>query len=82
MIVTDTTRLRLKVRRQQRKRAREQASITAVIIDVRNDYDTLVEYLAMKVRHCDWHGVSDAANDIRVFVAQHPDVELGEKNDL
>lgn len=31
---------------------------------------TLVEYLRMKVDTEDWHGVSDAANDLRVLDAQ------------
>jgi hypothetical protein len=29
----------------------------------------LVEYLKMKVEEADWHGVSDAANDLRVLEA-------------
>lgn len=28
---------------------------------------TLVEYLKLKVEQKDWHGVSDAANDLRVL---------------
>lgn len=31
---------------------------------------TLVEYLKAKVDQADWHGVSDAANDLRVLEAQ------------
>ncbi len=31
---------------------------------------TLIEYLLMKVKQQDWHGVSDAANDIRELDAQ------------
>lgn len=30
----------------------------------------LVEYLKAKVDQADWHGVSDAANDLRVLEAQ------------
>jgi hypothetical protein len=29
----------------------------------------------MKTEQRDWHGVSDAANDIRELVARHPEVE-------
>lgn len=32
---------------------------------------TLIEYLRQKVEIADWHGVSDAANDLRVLEAQH-----------
>lgn len=38
-------------------------------------YDALVEYLRQKTIARDWHAVSDAANDIRALVAQHPDLE-------
>jgi hypothetical protein len=31
---------------------------------------TLVAYLNMKVDESDWHGVSDAANDLRVMEAK------------
>lgn len=41
-----------------------------------NDYDEahrrLVQYLEMKTLQRDWHGVSDAANDLRVLEAQSP----------
>ena len=30
---------------------------------------TLVQYLLVKVQERDWHGVSDAANDLRVLEA-------------
>lgn len=36
--------------------------------------DTLVLYLLSCVERGDWHGVSDAANDLRVFEAKHPEV--------
>lgn len=32
--------------------------------------EKLIEYLLVKVFECDWHGVSDAANDLRVLEAQ------------
>lgn len=32
---------------------------------------TLIEYLQVKVTQADWHGVSDAANDLRVLEAEH-----------
>lgn len=31
----------------------------------------LVEYLKVKTQECDWHAVSDAANDLRVLEARH-----------
>lgn len=31
----------------------------------------LIEYLRMKVEEADWHGVSDAANDLRVLEAAY-----------
>lgn len=30
----------------------------------------LIDYLKVKVAESDWHGVSDAANDLRVMEAQ------------
>lgn len=33
------------------------------------DRDLLVRYLKMKVDQEDWHGVADAANDLREFDA-------------
>lgn len=30
----------------------------------------LIDYLRMKTDQCDWHGVSDAANDLRVLEAE------------
>ncbi len=32
--------------------------------------EVLIDYLKMKVDQADWHGVSDAANDLRVLEAQ------------
>lgn len=32
----------------------------------------LIQYLIAKTRVADWHGVSDAANDLRELEAQHP----------
>jgi hypothetical protein len=34
--------------------------------------DTLIAYLKVKVEAHDWHGVSDAANDLRVLEAERP----------
>jgi hypothetical protein len=43
--------------------------------DERDDaWLTLVAYLLLKVEECDWHGVSDDANDLRVMEARQ-DVE-------
>ena len=33
------------------------------------DKEIMIEYLLLKVRQGDWHGVSDAANDIREMQA-------------
>jgi len=38
--------------------------------DYRTKRDILIKYLQVKVSECDWHGVSDAANDLRVMEAQ------------
>lgn len=35
---------------------------------------SLIEYLKAKVHERDWHGVSDAANDLRVIEAKHPEL--------
>lgn len=32
---------------------------------------TLIQYLKVKADQADWHGVSDAANDLRVLEAEH-----------
>jgi hypothetical protein len=39
-----------------------------VYIRQRNAY---IDYLNLKVIEGDWHGVSDAANDLRVLEAKH-----------
>jgi len=40
-----------------------------------NEYEgqrtALIEYLKVKLDQSDWHGVSDAANDLRVLEAEH-----------
>lgn len=41
----------------------------------RTQYKALVDYLVIKVQLRDWHGVSDAANDIRELVAKYPELE-------
>ena len=40
------------------------------------DREILIQYMLMKVRQEDWHGVSDAANDLREM-----DARAGKKND-
>jgi hypothetical protein len=35
----------------------------------------MIDYLLMKVRHWDWHGVSDAANDLREMDASGKGVD-------
>lgn len=34
----------------------------------------LIDYLRMKADDCDWHGVQDAASDLRDLQAAHPSV--------
>jgi hypothetical protein len=40
-----------------------------------NNYEaqrqTLIDYLQLMVTRADWHGVSDAANDLRVLEAEN-----------
>lgn len=38
----------------------------------------LIEYLKVKTAESDWHGVSDAANDLRVLEAQRPTMSAAE----
>lgn len=44
--------------------------------DYKYGYNTrriyLIEYLRVKTQECDWHAVSDAANDLRVLEAKGP----------
>lgn len=35
-----------------------------------DDVDTMIDYLLLCARKRDWHGVSDAANDLRVLEAK------------
>jgi hypothetical protein len=35
-----------------------------------DDIEVMIAYLLLKVKEKDWHGVADAANDIRVMEAQ------------
>ena len=37
--------------------------------------EILIQYLLMKVRQEDWHGVSDAANDLREMDAKEKNSE-------
>jgi len=37
-------------------------------------YNIMIEYLKLKVHQADWHGVSDAANDIREMEAANPEL--------
>lgn len=38
-------------------------------------YSIMVGYLRLKFEERDWHGVCDAANDIRELIARHPEIE-------
>jgi hypothetical protein len=42
---------------------------------IEQQYDAIVRYLVSCLARKDWHGVSDAANDIRVMEAKHPILE-------
>ena len=35
--------------------------------------EALITYMLVKVQEADWHGVSDAANDLRVLEARYPE---------
>jgi len=37
---------------------------------IKTDREILIDYLLMKARQEDWHGVSDAANDLREMDAR------------
>lgn len=37
-------------------------------------YRIMVEYCKLKLAQRDWHGVCDAANDIRELLARHPEL--------
>jgi hypothetical protein len=39
----------------------------------------LVDYIRLKIEQADWHGIADAANDIRVIEAQIKVIETIEK---
>ena len=39
----------------------------------------LVDYIRLKIEQADWHGIADAANDIRVIEAQIKVIESIEK---
>lgn len=43
--------------------------------DLRRNHQVLIDYLLMKAEEHDWHGVSDAANDLRVLEAEHPELK-------
>lgn len=42
---------------------------------LRERYEALQRYLLAKVDEKDWHGVSDAANDLRELEAKHPELK-------
>lgn len=41
------------------------------ILDYEQKKKIYIEYLLLKVQEEDWHGVSDAANDLRVLEAKN-----------
>jgi hypothetical protein len=40
------------------------------IMNLRVDIEELINYVHLKIKQRDWHGVSDAANDIREIEAK------------
>jgi hypothetical protein len=44
----------------------------------KEQYQILINYCEVKLQQRDWHGVSDAANDIRELIAKHPECEKKE----
>lgn len=38
--------------------------------DYETQRDILMDYMQVMIARCDWHGVSDAANDLRVLEAE------------
>jgi len=45
-------------------------TINNTIKQLQNQQDRMIDYLKLKVQEEDWHGVADAAMDIREIVAQ------------
>lgn len=41
-------------------------------------YNIMIDYIKVKIAQCDWHGVADAANDIRELLALHPTLKSQE----
>lgn len=50
-------------------------SYCATSSDTKTDREILIDYLMMKARQEDWHGVSDAANDLREMDASGKGVD-------
>jgi len=46
------------------------------------DREILIQYMLMKVRQEDWHGVSDAANDLREMDARGNDMSDTPRTDV
>lgn len=43
---------------------------------------TLIDYLQLMVSRADWHGVSDAANDLRVLEAENRNPDLAQVGEV
>ena len=41
----------------------------------KEQYDIFIKYLKMKVDQKDWHGVADAAMDLRELVAKYKELQ-------
>jgi 20S proteasome alpha/beta subunit len=46
------------------------AVIKEALAQTMDDMEVMIAYLMLKVKEKDWHGVADAANDIRVMEAR------------
>lgn len=43
-------------------------------MSIEQQRDILIRYLYVKAEQRDWHGVSDAANDLRELEAENPEL--------
>lgn len=50
----------------------EQRVVISRIVSAEDQKDILIDYLLVKVQQEDWHGVADAAMDIRELEAKFP----------
>ena len=55
----------------------DRANMISRMKELREDKDLMNLYLKMKIRQQDWHGVADAAMDLRDIEAEVKGLELG-----